>query len=338
MSTYTWEPEDEAAEVADQLDGIQLRYDDIEANETFNDGSIRNSTVAVCVCRALRETIVPEEYDPFPVHLNARGKGFERILSEYLQTNHAATIHREVVIPWEYGETHADLFVTDHSGVFGVPAGVPIMLEVKANKQGKLKPENVRQVRQQWWLTQRALAAGRPVHAYTGSAPTIIDPELLQRAEWIIVVIDPLTWRIPNPQGYKVLVGHEEEEAIAQRFTVIDKYLPILSTLDPFREDDWPECTCSKCHKPHIADLPADIEDTAVVYDLAREAEKEAAAEKKIAQMKLVGQLTMIGKTMGGMHDPYEGNRYRVMLNKKMTPIVTRHSEAKLRRQAEQVQ
>lgn len=288
----------------------QLRFDDHDTDE-FPDG-LRMSED--CLCAVLRRPRVPEEYMEVAEAIEARGHGFEHVLAWNLRAE-GHTVLREVTIPWEHGESHLDLMIVDGPMV-DAAGGRILVREVKANKDGKCQPENVRQVQRQIHVTERAVQAGKRVR-YKHHLGTFtkgkedwewrdvpFDQERLLEADWRIWVVEPYRWRVTGAAGGKdgivVTLSDEVRADLDARLETIDSYLEQgIETLDPFERSHWPECTCSKCWKPPVSELPKDLYDSCYAYLMAREAEADAAAEKALNAADIKEKLKLRRQYLG---------------------------------------
>lgn len=275
----------------------QLDADEMD-DADFADG-LRLSTD--CVARRLIEPLDPDRYHEFPEHLSKRGHGFEWVLQRWLRRQFGVEGVREVHVPWEYGESHLDLFLEQPAPAWETRNGVPLQVEVKANKGASVKTENVRQVQRQMFAVERAIATGRvirvPVPVMSGGELVRdengkgqwtwrdVDPELYADAEWRIVVIDPATWRIPNPQGVRVLVSDERRAELEAEWEVMQWFmgLPVRAQRWAIEEDRLlSQCRCGKCDPIKVLEeLPRNMVENAQAYLHALSEEKDAATEKK---------------------------------------------------------
>lgn len=263
----------------------QLDADDMPDDE-FTDG-LRLSTD--CLCRRLIEPLDPSRYYEFPEHLGKRGHGFEWIFQRWLKRNYDVTAHREIIVPWEYGESHLDLWIPDPAPAWKTD-GRPLQVEVKANKEAQVKTENVRQVQRQMFAVERAAARGKTLRYRTrvnGEWEWIdIDPAEYAEADWRIVVIDPTTWRIPNPNGTRITIRPERREELEKEWaTMIEVMSRPAKQLR--RDDIWsPEriapCTCGVCNPFKVmSELPRNLHEHGHLY-LHALSEKADAEEARV--------------------------------------------------------
>lgn len=259
----------------------QLDFDNMP-DDGFTDG-LRLSTD--CLARRLIEPLDEARYFAFPEHLGKRGHGFERILQEWLQRNFNVIGHREVIVPWEYGESHLDLWVPNPAPAWDT-GGRALQVEIKANKDAAVKTENVRQVQRQMFAVERAIAVGKQMRYRTlvdGEWEWVtIDPALYADAEWRIVVIDPTTWRIPAPKGVKVTIKDDRRaELEAEWATMIDVMSRPIAQLkhDIYWVPNIAPCTCGACDPDQIiSELPRDLFENAASYVYARTEKADAAS------------------------------------------------------------
>lgn len=287
----------------------QLTYDD-RPEDAFPDG-LRLSTD--CVARRIIEPLDPERYFAFPEHLGHRGHGFERVVQEWLiERLDAVAVLREIVVPWEYGESHLDLLVDPSTAarVWGCTHGGWLLLELKANKEAQVKTENIRQVQRQAFAVERAVAAGKRIRYQERItvAPVTLDDgfgtpdavarsttswewrtiplEVMANLEYRILVVDPTTWRVPNPKGVRVTITDERRaELEAEWATMIEAMSRGAKQL---RHDiEWPgkiaTCTCGKCDpEQQVFELPTSVVEAAHRYLHAMEEEADAKAAKAL--------------------------------------------------------
>lgn len=319
----------------------QLTFDNMPDDE-FADG-LRLSTD--CVCRRLIEPLDPKRYHEFPEHLGHRGHGFERVMQEWLIEKHGATaVLREIVVPWEYGETHLDLLVDPDTAakLWGCTHGGWLLIELKANKDGSVKSENVRQAQRQRFVIERAVAAGKRIRyqEQTGKYEwewRTASKEMMSNLEYRVIVIDPTTWRIPNPNGVRIELRDE-------RHAELDKEWEVMRALMTLPGNElknfviWSErgmevrgaaCTCGKCWTDPPEELPNELVEHAAAHMEAKEEEKYAADVKKYHGGVLYETFSKIRKPNEKGHPAgtWVGHGYKVTITK-VGAVLTTKSDA----------
>lgn len=266
----------------------QLVFDDMPS-DGFPDG-LRLSTD--CLARRVIEPIEPDRYIDFPEHLGHRGHGFERIMQEWLLARFGVHAIREVVVPWSYGESHLDLLLVDPREAFD-SEGRPVQVELKANKDAQVRSENVRQVQRQMYVMEAALKDGRalryPRRGDDGEwGWATVDPAVYAEAQWRILVIDPTTWRIPDPRGVKVTLSDERRAELDVEWETMRRFMS-LKKGDMEWAIEWQgkmarlgiECRCGKCFRPPLEELPKEVVEHAALYYEAGQEEATAKQEKE---------------------------------------------------------
>lgn len=316
----------------------QLTYDDMPEEE-FADG-LRISID--CLAARLIAPLDPDRYHEFPEHLGHRGHGFERIVQEWLIAKHGAkVVMREVVVPWEYGETHLDLLIDPETAarVFGCKHDGWLLVELKANKDAQVRSENIRQVQRQQFVVERALAGGKPIrvrHRTTETVATADDgfgtpivvpktkwvweavpADVMTNLEWRVLVIDPTTWRIPDPRGVKVTISDDRRVELEQEWAQMDTFMALpVSTMK--WNIEWPsrmpECTCGKCFRPDVEELDEALAEHAGLYLQAQEEAAFAADQQALAGDYLKSKLAELAPPDKG--HTWLGHGYRVTLTK----------------------
>jgi hypothetical protein len=288
-------------------DPWQLTYDDMP-DEDFVDG-LRLSTD--CPARRLIEPLDPDRYHEFPEHLGHRGHGFERILQEWLLARFGLEAQREIVVPWEYGESHLDLFLPIGAPAFDVPRSLQI--ELKANKDAQVKPENVRQVHRQLYVVELAADAGKSLRLRVRDADgqwrwQRKDPSELLEAQWRVLVIDPSTWRIPDPRGVRVFLTDDRRRELDEEWAQIRAFMQLGSSVRKWNIETptaMPACTCGKCFRPELRELDEECAEHASVYLDAQREVSFATAEQDLQRdwflHRMAGQLPELeGGTFAG--------------------------------------
>lgn len=277
----------------DEPEPWQLEYDD--GLGEFPDG-IRMSTD--CPCRRLREFKAPDEYREFPDHLAARGHGFERIVAEDLRRK-GHTVLREVTIPWEHGETHLDFVITT-GPLVDANGGQWLVRELKANKEGQPYSENQRQIRRQQRVCERALdrGEGATVRVEAPDEPDgwkweAVDLARIVASDWRIWVVEPFSWQIRQPDGYRTVYDDEHRAAIDAELDECCRYADMLDTCDAHYEADWPACTCGKCWPPPVSILPDRIARHCAEYEEGLAMEKEGKAAKQLAGRAILDDIAL---------------------------------------------
>lgn len=297
----------------------QLTYDDMPDDE-FVDG-LRLSTD--CPARRLIEPLAPDRYHEFPEHLGHRGHGFERILQEWLQHQFGLSSIRELVVPWEYGESHLDLLLPAAAPAFDAPGAV--QLELKANKDAQVKPENVRQVQRQMYAVELAADAGLSLRARVrrdGVWQWIrIDPVQLLEAQWRVLVIDPSTWRIPDPRGVRVLLSDARRAELAEEWQAMRSFMLLSPNVMRWRIESANDmarlgaaCTCGKCFRAELQALDEECAEHAAVYLQAQEEASFAKDEQDLQRKWLLQRLAPGLPEAEGA--PFLGHGFRVTISK----------------------
>lgn len=296
----------------------ELVYDDLP-NDEFPDG-LRLSTD--CVCCRLIAPLDPDRFHEFPAYLGYRGHGFERIMQEWLLNKFGVSAIREVVVPWEYGESHLDLFMSAPQPAFDVPNGRPLQVELKANVDGRVKAENIRQVQRQMFAVERAAEQGRMLKHRARRADGewswgTIDPAVYADAEWRVVVIDPATWRVPSPEGVRVNLTDERRAELAVEWEQMTAFMQLPAskqTWDIEWESRMPKCTCGKAFRPELEELDHALVEHAQMFMHAHDEVKDAEAEKAIPSRYLRSQLEP--KAPPGEGASWAGGGFKVTLTK----------------------
>lgn len=314
----------------------QLTYDNIP-DEAFPDG-LRLSTD--CPARRIIEPIDPDRYHEFPEHLGHRGHGFERVMQEWLYTKHRAVeVRREVVVPWEHGETHLDLLIDPLTAerLWGCDGKRWLLIELKANKEGSVKAENVRQAQRQRFVIERAVERGRvmrfqrPEHQYGQVDPLApvtwvwetIDAAIMRNLEYRVVVIDPTTWRIPDPRGVKIELRDERRAELEAEWAAMDTVMSMKKN-DLLWAIEWPgkmeklglACSCGKCFPPPLAELPRKLAEHAHAHLEAKEEVKFATEVKDYHTGVLKEAMTELRKADKIPRGSWVGHGIRVTLTK----------------------
>lgn len=294
----------------------QLTYDDMP-DEDFVDG-LRLSTD--CPARRLIEPLDPDRYHEFPEHLGHRGHGFERILQEWLLARYGIRALRETVVPWEFGESHLDLFLPTAAPAFDVPGGLQV--ELKANKDAQVKPENVRQVQRQLYVVELAADAGKQLRLRVRDDAgewrwRTLDPVQLLEAQWRIVVIDPTTWRIPDPRGVRVLLTEERRAELDAEWETMRTFMRLSPSVMRWNieyPEKMPPCSCGKCFRPELRELDEECAEHAQLYLEAQQEEVFAVDAKDLERDWLLARLVKsLPPTEGGS---FAGNGYAVTVSK----------------------
>lgn len=268
------------AEQMHLLDTWQLGYPD--GHDTVAAEGLRLSTD--CPCRRLREffakTFDPDLYHSFPKHLDERGHGFEHVLADNLERE-GHTFLREVVIPWEHGETHIDFVILSGPRLDVMNDGKPVVIEVKANSDGEHRAENRRQTERQIRVTERAVTRGETVTRDRDSnSVSMVD---LLSYRWMALVIDPVTWQIAKPDGHSIILGDDRRAEIDAELSELDRYMTLAggyAIADELHwEPSWPACKCSSCWPIPEHLLPAQIDSRAEVM-LELEADFKAVQDE----------------------------------------------------------
>lgn len=334
----------------------QLTYDDMP-DEDFVDG-LRLSTE--CVTRRLIEPLDKDRYHEFPEHLGHRGHGFERVMQEWLIEKHGATsVLREIVVPWEYGETHLDLLVDPVTAakLWGCTHGGWLLIELKANKEGSVKSENVRQAQRQRFVIERAVAAGKriryqhqlsrvqPIDDGFGT-PEVVETrrwewrdvplEVMANLEYKVVVIDPTTWRIPDPRGTSIRIGDDRRVELEAEWQAMADVMAMGKHVANFMIYDAGSmkargavCNCGKCWTPPLEELPHKLADTVAAHLEAKEEEKFAVDVKKYHAGVLYETFQRLRKTPPGEHPKgtWVGSGFKVTITK-AGAVLTSRSDA----------
>lgn len=317
----------------------QLTYDDMP-DEDFVDG-LRISTD--CLARRLIEPLDPDRYHEFPEHLGHRGHGFERILQEWLFNKHGATtVLREVVVPWEYGSTHLDLLVDPDTAkrLWGCEHGGWLLIELKANKDAQVRTENIRQVQRQAWCVERALAAGKPIRVRTRDAAgkwtwDTVPPDVMAGLEYRVLVIDPTTWRIPDPRGVQVTISDDRRAELTAEWEAMAAFMakPVnRMKWDIEWEHAMPTCTCGKCFRPQLEELPKELIEHAALHYEAQQEERFAKDAKQVHTDYLrhaLGRIRKEDATLLDKKGSWVGGGWRVTVGKSGAVRVT-PSDAKV--------
>lgn len=275
-------------------DRWQLEYDDLP-DEEFPDG-LRLSTD--CLARRLIEPLERERYHEFPEPLSKRGHGFERVLQEWLFKKHGVVAHREIVVPWDYGESHLDLWIPRPSPAFDTD-GLRLQLELKANKEAQVKPENVRQVHRQIYAVELCAEAGKMLRLRVRDADGEwqwheLDPVYLLDAQWRVMVIDPLTWAIPDSRGVRVSLTDDRRRELAAEWDVMREFMARSigsQKWDIHSSTKMPPCTCSKCFRPELLELDEDAAEHAALFLEAHAEVSFADDEKRLQSNWLIERL-----------------------------------------------
>lgn len=314
----------------------RLSYDDQPDADDFVDG-LRLSTD--CVTRRIIEPLDKERYHEFPEPLGRRGHGFERIMQEWLREQHGVGSVREVVVPWEYGETHLDLLV-DESGaekLWGCTHGGQVLVELKVNKDAGVKTENVRQAQRQRFVIERAVAAGRTMRCKVktddgGWEWQTLAPAAMANLEYRVMVIDPFTWNIPDPRGVRITITDDRRLELDAEWATMQE---VMSRKDLRYDIEWPErmpeCKCGKCFTPPLEELPEALHENAAAYDEARSERK--FAEEVLDYHKGVLRDGVLALRRGApelldKRGSWVGGGWKVTLSKSGTVLVTK-SDAK---------
>lgn len=297
-------------------DPWQLTYDDMP-DEEFVDG-LRLSTD--CPARRLIEPLDAERYHEFPLHLGHRGHGFERILQEWLQHRFDLRSAREIVVPWEFGESHLDLYLPVAAPAFDAPGAV--QLELKANKDAQVKPENIRQVQRQLYAVELAADAGKQlrVRVRTDDGEWVwrrLDPMQLLEAQWRVLVIDPTTWRIPDPRGVRVTLKDDRRAELDAEWQAMRDFMQLSSGARQWNIETpskMPACTCGKCFRPELQELDEECAEHAALYLQAQEEAAFAVSEQELQRDWLLERLAQgLPPTEGA---PFAGNGFAVTVSK----------------------
>lgn len=300
----------------------QLTYDDMP-DEEFPDG-LRISTD--CLPRRLIEPLDPTRYHEFPAHLGHRGHGLERVLQEWLEKKHGITSYREIVVPWSHGETHLDLFLPEPGDLFGTE-GRPVMIELKANKDAQVRSENVRQVHRQQWAAEQANGEGvrYPMKDESGEWVYAPFPFDLTEATWILLVIDPTTWKIPDPRGVRVELTDERRVELAEEWAIMDEFQARSFANRKYAiefAEGMPKCVCGKCFRPEPRELEHDLVDHAMQYHTlgedAKELKDERSHHQAILKERMLQRFAHLEKDaqLEQAAGPYVGGGWRVTLTK----------------------
>lgn len=320
----------------DPQEPLQLSYDDYP-NEGFVDG-VRLSTE--CLSRRMIEPIDPERYRQFPEHLSVRGHSFERVVQEWMRVVHGIEALREVVVPFEWGETHLDLFMPAGGAPVWDTRGRPMQVELKVNADAQVRTENVRQVQRQRFAVELALVEGRTIRCREKIDGEwrwrTIDPELYADTDWRLVVVDPLTWRIPQRDGVRVTISDERRAELEHEWSVMrDVMGRSASTLKydvEFPAERIAPCTCSHCDPEQVLDeLPADLVGDAHAYLHAMGEERDAKEAKQHHGDQLKAALVVLRRQASYLLDgkgSWVGGGVRVTLTKSGSLRVT-ESDAK---------
>lgn len=258
-----------------------LTFDNMP-DDAFPDG-MRLSTD--CVCRRLIEPLDPDRYHAFPEALSRRGHGMERVLQEWLREKFGVEAIREVVVPWEHGESHLDLLLPP-SDAFDSD-GRHVAVELKVNVNAQVKTENVAQVRRQQFAMERAIASGKtlraPLRGPDGWTWQVVDASVYEDAHWIVLVVDPTTWRIPDPRGVTVKMTDEHRAELEAEWQVMAEFMSRPASRMRY-DIEWPSrmpaCTCGKCFVPTLEELDGKLVEHAALYNEAQKDEAFAKAEK----------------------------------------------------------
>lgn len=295
----------------------ELTYDDMP-DEEFVDG-LRLSTD--CVCCRLIAPLDPDRFHDFPEVLGNRGHGFERILQEWLLRRYGVVAHREIVVPWQFGESHLDLWMPKPEPAFDT-GGRALQLELKANKDAQVKTENVRQVHRQLYAVELAADAGRMLRMRVRGEDGAwrwqrVDPSALLEAQWRIAVIDPTTWRIPDPRGVQVKLSDERRAELAVEWQQMRDFMALpVNTMRWNIEipERMPKCTCGKAFRPELRELDEECAEHASVYLEAQQEASFACDEQELQRDWLLGRL---GKNLPADEGaPFVGHGFAVTVSK----------------------
>jgi len=278
--------------------GWQLYYDNHNNNpdDTMSSG-MRLSTD--CLTKRCIEQLDKARYFEFPEHLGHRGHGFERVIAEWIEENFGIKPLREVSINWKYGITHLDLYLPNGLEMFGIDR--PVQIELKTNKDGQVSTSNYRQVHRQMFAIQEAIQANdTATYVIDGEQHSVPVKDLYNDCEFIILVIDPATWRIPSKQGYKVEITEQREEELLNEWVAMTKFQNMSKQQIVYALENPSvigECTCGVCDTNQLLDeLPSILDEYAYTYKQCGEEAKLAKQEKEAARDKLKQSLTLLRK------------------------------------------
>lgn len=297
-------------------DPWELTYDDLP-DEEFVDG-LRLSID--CVCCRLIAPLDPDRYHDFPECLGNRGHGFERILQEWMRKKFGVQSHRELVVPWAYGESHLDLFLPVAAPAFDAPGSLQI--ELKANREAQVKPENVRQMHRQMYAVELAADAGKQLRYRSRDADGEwrwhrLDPMALLEAQWRLVVIDPGTWRVPDPRGVQVRLTDERRAELAIEWQHMADFMQLSAGQRQWNINlphRMPACTCGKCFRPELQELDEECAEHAALYLEAQQEAKFAQDAQNLERDWLLERLSH--GLPDGEGAPFAGNGYAVTISK----------------------
>lgn len=274
-----------------QEKGWQLFYDNHNKQySTMSDG-MRLSTG--CVVKRCIEQYDQSRYYEFSEAIGHRGHGFERVFSEWLQEVFGVTPEREIELPWDFGVSHLDFYLTREQAeqVFGI--NKPVQIELKSNSDDQARTPNYEQVRRQMYAMEKLIKQNKNVSI--GNAK-----ELYGDCHWMILVVNPSTWQIKHTKGYHVTLEDSHREKLDEEWSIMERFAHMKAAEKKVILDHphlLGECTCGCCDPLKILDeLPKHLEEHAFVYDQARSEEKLAKQEKEEAKKFLASALTKLRK------------------------------------------
>ena len=294
----------------------RLTFDNIP-DEEFVDG-LRLSTD--CPARRLIEPMDPERFHEFPEQLGRRGHGIERVLQEWMRDQFGVIAEREIVVPWWYGESHLDMWIEQPSPAFDTN-GQSLVLEVKANKEAQIKPENCRQMQRQLYAVELAVAEGKQLRYRTLVDGEWVwrrlDPARLLEAQWRLFVVDPLTWNVPDPRGVRVSLTDDRRAELDAEWQAMRDFMALSSGARQWNIETpskMPACTCGKCFRPELQELDEECAEHAALYLQAQEESAFAVSEQELQRDWLLERLAQ------GLPDsegaPFVGHGFRVTVSK----------------------
>ena len=293
-----------------------LTFDNIP-DEEFVDG-LRLSTD--CLARRLIEPMDADRYHEFPEALGRRGHGIERVLQEWLLERFGVVVEREVVVPWSYGESHLDFWIPKPEPAFDT-GGRALVVEVKANKEAMIKPENARQVKRQIYAVELAADQGKQLRYRTrvdGEWKWVrVDPMALLEAQWRILVVDPTTWNVPAPDGVRISLTDDDRIELAAQWAAMDEFMALSTGAQRWNIESaskMPTCTCQKCFRPELQELDEECAEHAALYLEAQQEAKFAADAQNLERDWLLERLSH--GLPDGEGAPFAGNGYAVTISK----------------------
>jgi hypothetical protein len=211
------------------------------------------------------------------------------------------------------------------------------MVELKANKDGEVYNENIRQVHRQMFVMQQALTTDATIRypQKTGNSWEwhTLDHTQLKDVEWRLVVVDPATWLIREPNGIRITLTDERTSELEEEWEQMRVFMnkPVEDIeYDIHWEDSMPPCSCGKCFPPPVFELPEECAEHASAYYEAHQDEKYAREAKRIEGDMLKHILTRLRSEQHTSIDrgSFTGYGWRVTLAKNNTLRVKPFTES----------